>query len=80
MRCTAEAVAAQPLVPCTRVKTIGVTALLAGVIVSILCVNTTIYVGPVSNWLSNADISWFAGPLVATLIYAIGTRHEHRSA
>jgi cytosine/uracil/thiamine/allantoin permease len=48
----------------------GVTALLAGTGVALLCVNTTVLVGPVSNLLDGADISCLTGPLVAAGIYA----------
>jgi nucleobase:cation symporter-1, NCS1 family len=49
----------------------GVVALLTGTAVALLCVNTTVLVGPVSNWLDGADISSLTGPLVAGGLYAI---------
>ena len=52
----------------------GVIALLAGTAVALLCVNTTVLVGPISNWLDGADISSLTGPLVGGGLYAILSR------
>jgi nucleobase:cation symporter-1, NCS1 family len=52
----------------------GVIALLVGTGVALLCVNTTVLVGPISNWLDGADISSITGPLVAAAIYAALSR------
>jgi purine-cytosine permease-like protein len=58
----------------------GVTALLAGAGVALLCVNTTVLVGPVSNLLDGADISSLTGPIVAAAIYAGMTLRSRRGA
>jgi purine-cytosine permease-like protein len=54
----------------------GVIALVAGTDVAMLCVNTPILVGPVSNWLDGADISSLTGPIVGGGVYALLTRPQ----
>ncbi len=49
----------------------GMTAICLGTAAATLCVNTTLLVGPVSGWLSGADISAIVGPLVGAGIYAL---------
>jgi nucleobase:cation symporter-1, NCS1 family len=48
----------------------GVSALLAGTAVALLCVNTTLFTGPVATALGGGDISSLAGPLVGAVVYA----------
>jgi NCS1 family nucleobase:cation symporter-1 len=48
----------------------GIIAMLAGTGIAVLCVNTTVFVGPVSTMLDSADISSLTGPLVAAGLYA----------
>lgn len=48
----------------------GLAALLAGMAVAALCVNTPDYRGPISQALGGADVSALAGALVAGLAYA----------
>ena len=52
----------------------GVIALVAGTGVALLCVNTPILVGPISNWLDGADISSLTGPITAGGLYALLSR------
>jgi purine-cytosine permease-like protein len=51
----------------------GVTALVVGTFVAVLCVNTPVFVGPISNQLDGADISSLIGPAVAAGIYTAMT-------
>lgn len=53
---------------------VGIAALAAGTATSLLCLNTTIWVGPVAHALGGADISFAAGPGVSLLIYFLGMR------
>ena len=57
----------------------GAAALVIGTGVALLCVNTSVLVGPVSNWLDGADISSITGPLVAGVIYAVLSRRQARA-
>lgn len=41
-----------------------------GTVVALLCINTPVFVGPVSTALAGADLSALAGPLVAAAVYA----------
>jgi nucleobase:cation symporter-1, NCS1 family len=52
----------------------GVGALLIGSGVALLCVNTALVVGPLSDTLGGADMSALAGPIAASIVYALGTR------
>ncbi|MBD0693850.1 purine-cytosine permease family protein [Streptomyces sp. CBMA123] len=56
------------------VSAAGVIAFLAGTLAALLCVNTTLWTGPVSRWLGGADLAAVVGPLVAALGYAALTR------
>jgi cytosine/uracil/thiamine/allantoin permease len=47
----------------------GVSALLAGTAAALLCVNTTLFKGPVATALGGGDISSLAGPLVGAVVY-----------
>jgi len=58
----------------------GVIALVAGTFVALLCVNTPVLVGPVSNWLDGADISSLSGPIVAGGLYALLSRRTAKPA
>jgi nucleobase:cation symporter-1, NCS1 family len=49
----------------------GMTAIVLGTAAATLCVNTTLVVGPVSNWLSGADISAIVGPVIGAAVYAL---------
>lgn len=51
----------------------GVAAQLLGTGTALLCANTTLLVGPVASALGGADVSAFAGPVVAAAVYAAGT-------
>jgi purine-cytosine permease-like protein len=57
----------------------GITALVVGTGVALLCVNTAMLRGPVSNALDGADISALTGPLVAAAIYATMTIRARRN-
>ena len=48
--------------------------MVAGTGVALLCVNTPILVGPISNWLDGADISSLTGPITAGGLYALLSR------
>ena len=48
----------------------GILALAAGSGAALLCANTSVLVGPISNALGGADLSTLTGPLVAAGIYA----------
>jgi purine-cytosine permease-like protein len=56
----------------------GVGALMIGSGVALLCVNTALLVGPISDTLAGADISAVVGPIIATVVYAAATRHQWR--
>jgi nucleobase:cation symporter-1, NCS1 family len=58
----------------------GVTAFLLGAGAALLCVNTTLLVGPVATALRGADISSIAGPVVAGLAYVIVSKSRWASA
>jgi len=51
----------------------GVVALVVGTFVAVLCVNTPVFVGPISNLLNGADISSLIGPALAAGIYTVMT-------
>ena len=48
----------------------GVAAQVLGTSAALLCVNSTLLVGPVAAALGGADLSAFAGPVVAAAVYA----------
>lgn len=54
----------------------GAAAIIAGTAVALLCVSTSIYVGPVAGALDGADLSALAGPALAALIYASLARRQ----
>lgn len=47
----------------------GVTAQVAGMIAALLCINTTVFTGPISKAFDGADLSVPAGLVVGALIY-----------
>ncbi|MFJ9566379.1 purine-cytosine permease family protein [Streptomyces fuscichromogenes] len=47
----------------------GVMALAAGTVTALLCVNTTVFVGPVASATGGGDLSALTGPTVAALVY-----------
>jgi nucleobase:cation symporter-1, NCS1 family len=47
----------------------GVTAQILGTAVAVLCINTTIFVGPVASAMGGADLSWLVGPVVGSGSY-----------
>ncbi|MFF4259889.1 purine-cytosine permease family protein [Streptomyces sp. NPDC001663] len=57
---------------------VGMAALVAGTATSLLCLNTTMWVGPVAHALGGADISFAAGPGVSLVIYSLGMRKNIR--
>jgi purine-cytosine permease-like protein len=58
----------------------GVTALVVGTGVAVLCVNTPVFVGPISNLLDGADISSLVGPALAAGIYTAMTLRSRRTS
>jgi len=54
------------------------TALLAGMLVSVLTINAPILHGPVSEWLGGADLTWTLGPLVSAAVYWGQSRRSAR--
>lgn len=61
----------------------GLTAQLLGMIAAALCINTAIFVGPISSALGGADLSVVAGFLTGALTYLVmslssGKQGEHR--
>lgn len=63
----------------TGVSTAGISAFVAGTLAALLCVNTTLWTGPVSTWLGGADLAAIVGPLVAALAYTALTRTGNAS-
>jgi purine-cytosine permease-like protein len=51
----------------------GMVALVVGTFAATLCVNTPVFVGPVSDLLDGADISSLAGPIVGAGLYTAMT-------
>ena len=51
----------------------GVTAQVVGTTLALLCVNSTIFVGPVASALGGADLSCLVGPVVGSGIYVVLT-------
>jgi purine-cytosine permease-like protein len=58
----------------------GVCALVIGTGVAVLCVNTPVFVGPISNLLDGADISSLIGPALAAGIYTAMTLRRRGAA
>ena len=52
----------------------GFAALFLGTTAATLCLNTTLYVGPIAQVLDGADLSSVVGPVVALVVYAIVIR------
>lgn len=51
----------------------GIIALATGAAAALLCVNTTLFVGPVASAIGGGDLSAFAGTAVAALVYTGGS-------
>jgi len=58
----------------------GVVAQVVGTTVSVLCMDTTLVVGPVARSLGGADLSALAGPVVAAAVYTTATVLARRRA
>jgi nucleobase:cation symporter-1, NCS1 family len=59
-----------------RFRVAGVAALLAGAAASLLCINTTVFTGPVAKAIGGGDLSVPAGLIVAGLAYALLARRS----
>jgi purine-cytosine permease-like protein len=57
----------------------GVAALLVATGAALLCVNTAVFVGPISNLLAGADISSLVGPILGAAIYTAITLLSRRT-
>ena len=57
----------------------GFGALLLGTGIAALCLNTSLYVGPVARHLDGADLSSIMGPLVAVVVYVVLVRMRYPS-
>ncbi|MFE2915055.1 purine-cytosine permease family protein [Kitasatospora indigofera] len=58
----------------------GTLAFALGALASLLCVNTTVYQGPLSLAMGGADLSFLSGPLVTAAVYAVLWRRSERGA
>jgi purine-cytosine permease-like protein len=58
----------------------GTIAFALGIIASILCVNSSVYKGPLAHALGGADLSFLAGPIVTAAVYATLWRWNERGA
>jgi nucleobase:cation symporter-1, NCS1 family len=58
----------------------GVTAQVLGTTVALLCVNTTVFVGPVAGAMGGADLSCLVGPALGSGLYAALTLHARRQS
>ena len=58
----------------------GVIAQVVGTTVSVLCMDTTLVVGPIARSLGGADLSALAGPVVAAAVYTTATVLARRRA
>jgi nucleobase:cation symporter-1, NCS1 family len=47
----------------------GVTGQVVGTVLAVLCVNTTMFVGPVASALAGADLSCLVGPIAGSMTY-----------
>ena len=47
----------------------GLVATIIGTVAAALCLNTTMYVGPVAEQFGGADLSVVVGPIVAVVLY-----------
>ncbi|MEU0987022.1 cytosine permease [Streptomyces sp. NPDC005953] len=52
----------------------GCTALVAGTTVGALCMNTTLFTGPIASALGGADLTFVFGPTVAACLYLVLVR------
>jgi NCS1 family nucleobase:cation symporter-1 len=62
------------------VNVAGAGAFIIGTIAALLCVNTTLVVGPISTSLEGADVSALVGPIIATAIYAPAFLYQRHRA
>jgi nucleobase:cation symporter-1, NCS1 family len=56
----------------------GVIAQISGTVLALLCINTTIFVGPVAGAMGGADLSCLVGPVLGSGIYAALTLRASR--
>jgi len=57
----------------------GATAMIAGTAAALLCVNTSVLVGPVARALDGADLSSLVGPVVGAGLYVALTARSRRA-
>jgi len=58
----------------------GATAMIVGTAAALLCVNTSVLVGPVARALDGADLSSLVGPVVGAFLYVALTARSRRAA
>ena len=58
----------------------GATAMIVGTAAALLCVNTSVLVGPVARALDGADLSSLVGPVVGACLYVALTARARRVA
>ena len=58
----------------------GATAMIVGTAAALLCVNTTVQVGPLARALAGADLSSLVGPVVGACLYVALTARSRRVA
>ena len=56
----------------------GATAMIVGTAAALLCVNTSVLVGPVARALDGADLSSLVGPVVGASLYIVLTARSRR--
>jgi NCS1 family nucleobase:cation symporter-1 len=57
----------------------GATAMIVGTAAALLCVNTSVLVGPVARALDGADLSSLVGPVVGAGLYVVLTARSRRA-
>ena len=57
----------------------GATAMIVGTAAALLCVNTSVLVGPVARALDGADLSSLVGPAVGASLYVVLTARSRRA-
>ena len=57
----------------------GATAMIVGTAAALLCVNTSVLVGPVARALDGADLSSLVGPVVGAFLYVALTARSRRA-
>lgn len=58
----------------------GFTAFFAGAVAAALCINNSVFVGPVATALGGADLSWLVGPIVGAAMYVVAMKRFYPSA